>query len=263
MLVDNVNPNVEESDQPAKQCITTNRACIYHDTVRKRGLQSGYVRQLEMLLGLTLLHFPQSEKKLRSVLRSQAGQKMVQDSEESESIVKKWRKSACARSLEVSLGNETSEDSVRADIPSRDDSPIRNEDFDDYSMAELQNSNDFPNTQEIEHTDLGPAGENRCDERRELRSQSVHATPRFPREQTSNLLETALPASTSQLVDIYLQQIHCWFPILRRGDLFQSMQATITRESSCKDQGMRSCLWAVLALVSSHRLHVTSNFSTN
>lgn len=225
-----------------KTCKTTDRVCVYHDAVRKRGLQSGYVRNLEVLLGLTLAHFPQSDKKLRSVLHSRSQPGHEDGQEEASELVNRWRNSACARILEDPSTTILEDDPLITESASLPGLDIE-EDFarDDFTDGEM-----VTDEQQIhQHQQSGTSNDE------PFASEPSRAT-------YATLLEHNLPSVIPQFVDFYLKQVHCWLPIVKRSDLLKAMQTNTYSNSTCNDKGMRLCLWAITCLVSLHQAHAAA-----
>ncbi|PWY87132.1 hypothetical protein BO94DRAFT_596340 [Aspergillus sclerotioniger CBS 115572] len=103
-----------DGEQPVCSiCRSTGRACTYQIASRHRGLQSGYVRSLEVALGLVLDRFPGNEGSLRRILRDTRQHTLEVASE----LADRGRHSKLARDVGRLLNGETD----KGQSPSDDD----------------------------------------------------------------------------------------------------------------------------------------------
>lgn len=59
-----------------------------------------------------------------------------------------------------------------------------------------------------------------------------------------------LPAEAPELIDTYFLHIHCWFPVVERRDVLRILHSDNTHAGlDLRDNGHRTCLWSLVALV--------------
>ena len=231
-------------------CQTANRRCTYDNNARKRGLQSGYVRSLEIVLGLVFHYFPQSDARVRSILLSQSGKDNLLEGDNAESFSTRWRKSEVARSLGRLLGPSPREDSetVEQDRQPLSLSPAEATDLEAATSSYAENFQELrptSRTKVIEHTQLSLA----------FNVSSLR----------HDLFQVELPNSTTDLVEFYINNTHYWFPIIDRGDLLKSIHTDLPQfpKAGNHDLGMRLSLWAIIAFVLANRSFTDPKFDPN
>lgn len=98
--------------QPAcSTCVSANRGCSYTIPPKKRGIQPGYIRTLELTLGWVFESTPKAESKLHTALTQDAVASILtgKDEEASSRLHKAWRRSGPCRELERLLGTVRTE----------------------------------------------------------------------------------------------------------------------------------------------------------
>src|SRR6266536_6021160 len=98
-------------------CGPLKRKCTYGTNAKKRGLQTGYVRGLEILWGLVFKSVEGSEDTVQTLLRGDIDgvsvenwyKELAKDGEAPESLLEAWRKSTVAKDIERLLS--TADDS--------------------------------------------------------------------------------------------------------------------------------------------------------
>ncbi|KIW11325.1 hypothetical protein PV08_10625 [Exophiala spinifera] len=204
-------------------CVSTNRVCTYDQNFRKRGLQAGYVRALEALLGTITRDSPDAERKIRASLRSPHLQGEVDEQRVTDIAVEAWRKSGLSKDIEQLLA--ASEDVFRTSSVAL--SPIA------YSDAEDEQVDEATGLEEAsQQTSLDLNG------------------PPARHGQTQSLPDSPLPVETSNMVEFYFAQIQCWLPVLERRDVLRILHSeTLPSALTISDKALRSCLWAIFAFV--------------
>jgi Fungal specific transcription factor domain len=208
---------------------------MYDKSTRKRGLQSGYVRSLEIMLGLLFRHFPRSEGQLQDILRSHYGKDKLleQDTPEFFSF---WRSSSLARDIDRLL-ESSGRTTATGDGPSRDitRSPVEELELEVTTSHHTSEADDFHNVP----IDAQAA------EIPELLEQIQPLIIALPKD----LCHEELPESTADLVEFYFSSVHCWFPIIKRSDILKAMHTTLPKNEkpSHRDIGLETCLWAIVA----------------
>ncbi|KAJ5150120.1 hypothetical protein N7448_001698 [Penicillium atrosanguineum] len=205
-----------DGDQPVCSiCYSAKRACTYQNGGGRRGLPSGYVRSLEIVLGLMFQHVPNSEATTHSVLRDYHGKGNFLTSGVAEHSHNIWRKSKLSRHVSQLLtpGSECLDDSEWEPIKTRDHGSIA----DQGSPHSISKPNEVSAICEI---------------------------PVLPCE-TPTLPNWAIPDHTPDLLDFYFTYTHCWLPILERRDLLRAMHISPGRSAS--DLTSRQMLlWSVI-----------------
>ncbi|KAJ5175851.1 uncharacterized protein N7482_001728 [Penicillium canariense] len=212
-----------DGEQPiCKICHAANRTCTYQNGGGRRGLPSGYVRSLEITLGLILQHVPTSEGAVHNVLRDLRGKGNFLKSGRANHSVALWRKSKLSREVNQLL--------------TLDSEDVGN-DGSDWEPVETQD-------QDENMDDLGPApidpGPNEA--------VIIPSLPR-PIDTSPNPVDWLIPDNTPDLLDFYFTYTQCWFPILERRDLLRAMHVNQDRPTP----GHTSCrmvLWTVISYIS-------------
>ncbi|KAL1613517.1 hypothetical protein SLS54_010524 [Diplodia seriata] len=83
-------------------CASSNRDCTYTANPKKRGIQPGYIRTLELALAWTFANVPASEDALLNLLVQPEGRALLsgKDQDGSYKLHRKWRKSAFCRDID-------------------------------------------------------------------------------------------------------------------------------------------------------------------
>ncbi|KAJ5784402.1 uncharacterized protein N7503_009614 [Penicillium pulvis] len=210
-----------DGEQPVCSiCSQANRACTYETGGGRRGLPSGYVRSLEMFLGLMLKHVPNSESTMHNLLRDLRGNDNFLTSKLGRQSVSIWRKSKLHRDVSqlLTFGPEDGafdDQEWEPAEPRDDDEPL---DVHDTTLSNPEHS--IPQTfQEV--------------------SKSI---------QPQGLTGFQIPDNTSDLVEFYFAYTHCWFPILERRSVLRAMHQGNGHTSG--DSSSRLVLWSLIIYTS-------------
>lgn len=217
-----------DGEQPVCSiCHQANRACTYETGGGRRGLPSGYVRSLEITLGLMFQHAPNSESTLHNALRDSRSPSKGNflTSKLAKHSVSVWRKSKPYRDVSQLLTpgeNDVFDDSEWEPVEARDP----DENMDDHDTAQ---SNPEPNKPEI--------------------------TQELPNQvpQSESSIYVRFPDSISDLVDFYFIYTHCWFPILERRSVLRTMHLGNGHGQVPGDLSSRIVLWSLVAYTSAMR----------
>lgn len=247
-----------DGGQPAcVSCDKTGRQCSYNP-VRKRGLPTGYVRSIEVLLGALIRSSDDADILLASLLRGDrpllCNTASPHGLEGAGSLLDAWRKSLALKELETILvAAETEEDDEA--ISQRLDSRLTlafNSNIDRLRDASriVSGSAAAPPGESILPThgiappipEIQPAYES---------SIVAEAEDPFPRI----ALPPRLPSNWVQLIDIYINNTHAWLPITQKHTLLRSASLLSEKDSPGPGDlslrpGDRASLWAVLAFAS-------------
>lgn len=241
--------------QPVCQpCTEEGRECVYNFK-KKRGLPTGYVRALELVLGLVFRSIEGSDQFVAGLLQGQAPAPRIsysspntfQGSSPVAALLESWRQSAVLKELEKVLlagqteGEETSGDTLDAK-------------FEEAISA-------IPPTQGA--TASSPAPPSPPATNYPIRVSVPDAPP--VQQQTSRPAPTQeplapakskdnaaiLPPNWFHLLDMYFTNTHCWFPIVQRHECLRTAHLLANQTTAgSKDpitRGERKLLWAMLA----------------
>lgn len=203
-------------------CVSQNRPCTYAANPKKRGVQTGYIKTLEVALAWLFDKVPGCEDALDNLLLHEGGQGqnllVGKDSEKANRLHKRWRRSKVHRDIDRILsGGNVSQSRIEKSSPSDD------------------GESDPEQSERLSQPVHGRAA----------KSVKGRSTPAF----ASRVIQ--LPSTHWRLLDVYFSYTHCWYPILERHDLLKTV-------NSYPDHGLDSQtvsaahaeLWAALALAS-------------
>jgi len=224
-------------------CSTSRRACTYTANVKKRGIQPGYIRALELALAYLFQHDPENEALVHDQLAQTGSSSLLlsRDSKESNKLHRRWRKARFYTDVDKLLsGGE----------PSRhDQSEPVSSDGEDESTAE-----DPPSAAALGSTDT------RSPLQAQNQSTSVQdpgqrqSTPFLP--QTGLHERTILPLDSWRLLEVYFTYSQAWFPICSKQDALRTLYSYPTEGIvlSPKSPGSahRAELFSILAVGSMH-----------
>lgn len=217
-------------------CRSAGRFCSYEDSGRRRGLQSGYVRSLEAVLGLVLQHVPRSEETVRRILRNRQRQGHLTN-DAVDDCATLWRESKMARDASSFL------------MPSSkgDERDHEADDGHEWEVTPLEAMD------ELEEA-MGPDKELEYSEPISTIPNCFPQTSFVAATEKTDFLDRPFPENTADLLDTYFTHIHSWFPVLERCDLLRVMHTTgHHNNSSYTDTGVRLTIWAIVAYVSANQ----------
>ncbi|KAL8305491.1 hypothetical protein RB597_003712 [Gaeumannomyces tritici] len=187
-------------------CVSQNRKCTYRTSPKKRGVQTGYIRALEVALGWLFDKNPGCEDALNKLLAHEGGQAkalLIADAPGPGSrLHQRWLKSSACLELDriLSGGEPTRRDP--ATIGSRED---------DASASE--NEADA----EPRRGDIGKVA---VAASRPAPASHESDSP-IPRILPTNHARFRLPPNHWRLLDLYFSYTHCWFPIVEKQDILK------------------------------------------
>lgn len=206
-----------DGEQPVcKICHAAHRTCTYQTGGGRRGLPSGYVRSLEITLGLVLQNVPGSESMVFGLLRDARGKGNFLKSGQADHLVSVWRKSRLSRDVNQLLkpdGEDAGNDGSDWDpVEPRD----QDENMDDFVAVPM----DFGSNEAM-----------------------TIQTVQVPVQTAPKAFEWVIPENTPDLLDFYFTYTHCWFPIIERRELLRAMHMKpLSTNTSC-----HMVLWAVIS----------------
>lgn len=218
-------------------CEFQKRTCTYQSNPKKRGVQTGYIKTLEVALAWLFDKVPGTEDALENILMHDGGQGQSflvgKESERSNRLHKKWGQSKVQKEIDRILSGGHA---VRADKSS----PSDNDESDTVHRAKSA-------PLKVQDSNLA-AGRMPSGNGPSLKPNNGHGGPHTTPELTK------LPTGHWRLLDIYLSYTHCWFPILEKQDLLKTVYLypseglDIPRTSTAS--ASHAELWAALALAS-------------
>ncbi|KNG89730.1 hypothetical protein ANOM_001965 [Aspergillus nomiae NRRL 13137] len=204
-------------------CRQAGRRCTYQDNGRRRGLQTGYVKALETVLGIVFQQIPDSENAVQSFLRDPQHHGGFFATELAERCTATWRNSKVAKGVSRLLASE-SQDEIYD--PLGDDDDRQWESCDTHSP---------------ERTTQNPMNVSNAD------TDSIPPPPPSHPAASNDILSLPFPDDVAELVEFYFVHIQCWFPILDRREILRTMHGDTSSKNH--DAGYPLVLWAIIAYV--------------
>lgn len=220
-------------------CVSQNRPCTYAANPKKRGVQTGYIKTLEVALAWLFEKVPGCEEALENLVLHQGGQGqnllVGKDSDKANRLHKRWRRSKVHKEIDRILsGGDASQSRVETSPPS-DDGETDNEQSEAASRT-LQASTPLSRPPQLSNGPLVGHAD------------GLHRLV----SRLSNIIK--LPPHHWRLVDIYFSYSHCWFPILEKQDLLKTVYLYPEGGLDIRQMGPNSAahaeLWAAMALAS-------------
>ncbi|KAI1070147.1 hypothetical protein LB507_007944 [Fusarium sp. FIESC RH6] len=206
-------------------CTAQNRPCSYTPASRKRGVQTGYLRTIELSLAWLFEQVPGCEGALHQLLTQDDGAEgtriLATKDKANHRLYRRWNKSR----VHKDIGRLLSDEKTPQNETSADDS---------------------------ESEDNTPPGLNLFDGRPSP-GVPIQVAPTLPpqpfdRSQPTKLM---LPTNWKRLVDIYVSYTHCWLPIVEPAVITRTA-VTYPPDGITIEAGPASALhaqlWAVLAV---------------
>ncbi|OQE31273.1 hypothetical protein PENSTE_c001G02859 [Penicillium steckii] len=224
-----------DGEQPVCSiCQQANRACTYETGGGRRGLPSGYVRSLEIALGLIFQNSPNSENALRNALRDSRNQGNFLTSKVAKHSVSVWRKSKSYKDVSQLLTPGSEEDSM---VDDAEWEPVESMDHDD--VAADHHDTILSNTKQPN------------------KLETIQESPQYIAPQSSSsssIFDLTPPDNTPALVDFYFTYTHCWFPILERRSVLRTMHLGSSNDNGNGNNdaslSSRMVLWSLIAYTS-------------
>lgn len=200
-------------------CVKHRRRCAYAPATKKRGLQTGYLRTLEISLTWILDNVDNSQKEFMKFLRHGDGRRILADKGggAGEELHRRWAKNQ----VNAELGNLLSGKGISTAVT---------ETLSEISEGETSNTTTpLLNTGDIHQQEA---------------SENTEEQPRM----------IQLPLNWSIYMDIYFAYTHSWLPIMDRHDLAMTIASYgpsgISLEQLAPFKDQHAELWAVMALAS-------------
>ncbi|KAI0440804.1 fungal-specific transcription factor domain-containing protein [Xylaria telfairii] len=247
-------------------CASQNRSCSWQEPKKKRGVQTGYIRTLELALGWIFDKIPESENSLHGLLTHEGGQGRLllagKDTAAGNRLHRRWRKSIVHTEIERVLSGDTaSTGSANGSTPGGES----DEDVPEKDLPTLQDTNSVLNVSEptvpmnsgrelTDRTQPKPQWHEDPTTTKDGVSEPPESPPNFKPRQPQQLSTVGLPSNHWRLLDIYFSYTHIWFPILEKHELLKTGYSYsdeglhITRDTP--GSAGHAELWAALALAS-------------
>ncbi|KAH8732593.1 hypothetical protein GQ44DRAFT_735450 [Phaeosphaeriaceae sp. PMI808] len=216
-------------------CSGSSRNCTYTSNVKKRGIQPGYIRALELALAYLFQHDPENEKLVNDKL-VQGGMSSIllsRNSRESNKLHKRWRKARFYIDIDKLLsGGE----------PSRHESELLSPDSGD----------EFLDTEEPPSSEI-------VDDRSQSQAQHQYKLPtssnivafQAPKQSDARI---SMPQDSWRLLDVYFTYTQSWFPICEKHDVLKLSYSYpiegLALSPDLPDSGFHAELWSILAVAS-------------
>ncbi|KAL2268194.1 hypothetical protein VTJ83DRAFT_3040 [Remersonia thermophila] len=243
-------------------CVAQNRPCTYEVSPKKRGVQTGYIRTLELALGCIFEKVSGSEDVLTAHLARERSQGHLvltgKDPGEADRLQKRWRQSRAHTVIERILSGEA------LPSPGLDDtSPLADASDVDHAAR----ADGLPNAAAL---DAGAPSQKDAVAASSTLSQCPPPTPNDGSAeyntpgltQPEGVLQPShggprrlkLPADHWRLLDVYFSYTHSWLPILEKQALFQASYLYpdngLAVDPLDASSAVHAELWAALALAS-------------
>lgn len=233
-------------------CVSQGRSCTYQANPKKRGVQTGYIRTLELALAWMFENVASSEDALHNLLVHESGQGgallVGKDSPAAERLHARWGRSRVNKTVTRLLSGQAAQD------PSDDGpSPSQGLSVEDagQNIPDLshvpESSFSAPATAQT-RTQPGPF--------LPLISANTSET-NFQPDGRTHLPSTGigkLPPNHWRLLDIYFSYTHSWLPVLEKKDMYQALyqysEQGLLLPSANVESGVHAELWSALALAS-------------
>ncbi|KAF2236525.1 hypothetical protein EV356DRAFT_530807 [Viridothelium virens] len=263
----NIRAKCDGGQPTCKTCSSAGRTCTYVTTPKKRGIQAGYVRSLELTLAWLLTNNTGARCALQALLRQDDGQGQAlvtgRNVAGADRLYDQWRQSAVSKGLELllsdqeipdelwetlddeqSAGNETSglqRDSAFAPGPVTRpfDSAFRPDPCSPTDPVESESG-----ISPLHDGDPGP--------------QSSHLSSLTNNNSRGHRLSKLDAPKDWRLLDIYFSFTHSWFPIAEKSSLLRTANSYpedgLQVDPNLPGSGDHAELCAVLALASYQQL---------
>ncbi|KAL6711172.1 hypothetical protein ACN47E_005703 [Coniothyrium glycines] len=236
-------------------CSTQNRRCAYTASPKKRGIQPGYIRSLELALAWLFQHNPENETLLNENLSKDGTTSILlsRDSKESNKLHKRWRRTRFYSDVDKLLsGGEPSRYGQTESL-----SPQGNEE--DEASGGDEPLSDTPH--QSQHPTTIP-------EAKQMTTAAIcPSTIKSPSSPVTGSLLLSMPIDSWALLETYFTYFQSWLPICEKYDLLK-LSYSYPKEGLFlspvhRDSGSHAELWSVLAVASLHHTSSAVDDSTS
>jgi hypothetical protein len=243
-------------------CASSNRNCSYTTNPKKRGIQPGYIRTLELALASLLVNVPGCEQSLKSTLQDEKGQALLSgsDTEGSNKLHRKWRRNPVCKAIDGLLSGSGAEEALAEASPLEEDE--EGDEQPTQSIAEasiltpdshiLQFSGFHAETNASNFDQM--QGSSGIMNTTTLASRPSSYVNTLPGDVSKPQYKIKLPGNIWRLFDVYFAYTHCWLPMvekeynLKMSYLYPKEGLNIIPGSP--GSGDHAELWSILAVAS-------------
>jgi hypothetical protein len=228
-------------------CLTSKRGCTYTTNPKKRGIQPGYIRVLELALATLFQQNADNERYLNDRLGREGLSSLLlsRDSKESNKLHKQWRKTRFNRDVDTLLsgGEPSRRDSDPPSPPGDGD----NSDADESTLAPVPAAlivnEDF--NQAIPYDLMTPRP-------------PMQQVPALEQQPGRDALLMSLPLDSWKQIEAYFTYTQCWLPICEKHDIlklsYSYPSAGMRLSFDMPNSGPHAELWSILAVASTYEL---------
>ncbi|EKG20718.1 hypothetical protein MPH_01982 [Macrophomina phaseolina MS6] len=246
-------------------CASSNRDCSYTANPKKRGIQPGYIRTLELALAWTFGNVPGSEDALVAMLAQPEGRSLLsgKDQEGSYKLHRRWRKSTFCKDIDrvLSGADPVSLTEKPTSPTSPDDDLLDDQDGASVIAATpLASSSSMNGNPQMHRPPSVAAGSETSVQRRPEPGQSPAALSANPplhpmnRPAAPTRQKLRIPSNLWRLFDVYFAYTHCWFPIAEKHDVLKVSYSYpdegLDIYATTPGSGEHAELWSILAVAS-------------
>ncbi|KAF2084979.1 hypothetical protein K490DRAFT_9630, partial [Saccharata proteae CBS 121410] len=232
-------------------CASSNRECSYTANPKKRGIQPGYIRTLELALAWTFKTVPGSEGVVSALLEEPKGRALLsgKDTEGSYKLHREWRRGTICKGIDRLLSGSDDVTKKESDSPE----PQDEDQLDDTGIApDIQTPNSVGgNLAGVPSGSLdGAPGANASAPTPARTSESVEAE----KTRIAPGRRLHVPSNLWRLFDVYFAYTHCWFPIAEKQDILKISYSYpdegLEMAANTPGSGDHAELWSILAVAS-------------
>jgi hypothetical protein len=221
-------------------CSKSRRACTYTANVKKRGIQPGYIRALELALAYLFQHDPENETLVHEKLAQNRSASLLlsRDSKESNKLHRRWRKTRFYTDVDKLLsGGEPSRHEQSEPLSSDSDEEDTTEDQSASVTIAIGNPTQA-------HTQPAPF-------------QAPRHLPLTHLQPPAGLdARTSLPSESWRLLEVYFSYSQAWLPICSKQDVLRTLYSYppegIALTLKSPDSGHHAELFSILAVAIMH-----------
>jgi hypothetical protein len=253
-------------------CASSNRSCSYTANPKKRGIQPGYIRTLELALASLLVNVPGCEQSLKSTLQDEKGQALLSgsDTEGSNKLHRKWRRNPVCKAIDGLLSGSGAEEAFAEASPIEDEDDEDDQPTQTIAEASILTPDSHVLPFSTFHPEINP---NNLDQT-QANSDRLNTTILTSRPSVSpNIIFDAfskvhskvkLPENIWRLFDVYFAYTHCWLPVVEKEYILK-MSYSYPKDGldivpGSPGSGDHAELWSILAIASIQ--NAASNQST-
>lgn len=234
-----------DGGQPACfTCLTSKRGCTYTTNPKKRGIQPGYIRVLELALATLFQHNAENERYLNDRLAREGSSSLLlsRDSRESNKLHKQWRKTRFNRDVDTLLsGGEPSRHESNPPSPEGDDDDNSEKEESAPSLVPAPPVVNDNFNQVLQYDLVAP-------------KPVALQTPAPLQHSVQETLLTSLPLDSWKQIETYFTYTQCWLPICEKHDILKLSYSYpvkgIELSYETPDAGSHAELWSILAVAS-------------